>query len=250
MASKLSTCTFSSWWLAGLVFFLISPSSVPAAFSFQISQVEPPGVSSPDQEVKVHLTLTDLPNPSYFRAAFQKASGEAYFGYLKNNSGSWVKIKSLSSNCHDYFLVSDTSATTLDLYLKVGEDQKVEPGQYQIKAHRLTAAACSPTEGKNTQNIAINFPSLPTNSPPPPPPTPTPAPSSTLPPTPLPTRPYPTPEALSLQTELSPTIFSPPPTGNQPPTTNHRSLLPAIPILSGLAMIGSSLWLFFRRPPA
>lgn len=199
-------------WLVVLAIFLFNASPAQAAFSFQISSVSPSSVSDINQEIQVNLDIVDLPSDSYFRVAFQKESGASYFGQIKNNSGTWVDIKSLSSPCQDYYFISETASTSATILLRIGTDGK-EPGDYQIKAHRFTATSCSSTEAQNTSSVSLNLPSpsvAPTSSPVPI--TSTPKPSSTPKPTNTP----------------KPTITQVPPTAAVLGTTDSATPIPSV----------------------
>lgn len=145
------------------------------AFSFNIDSVSPNTVSTLNDEIIVNLKITNLPNPSYFKAAIKY--GNSYIGYL-NSNGEWIKINSLTKDndedyCLNYIYVSDLNITDLQIVIKTGEE--ILPGDYEIKAHRFTES-CNYTESENTQIVNFNFPS--------PTPTATPTPSPTLTPTP------------------------------------------------------------------
>jgi len=136
------------------LFLFIFPSKALAAFSFSIDSVNPTSVSSKTQEVSVSLTINDLPSESYFRVGWKE--GNSYFGYVKNNSNSWVKIQSLSSDCTNYYHVTQTGNSQITLVTKIGEDTDVNSGSYEIKAHRFTMG-CSSTTSTNTKTITVNL---------------------------------------------------------------------------------------------
>lgn len=172
--------------------FLFFSGEVSAAFSFEIKSVQPNSVSSKSQEVEVVLDIKGLPSESYFRVGWQKQEGDPYFGYIKNNSGEWVKVISLSGDCSNYFRVSQTGDSQVTLLTKIGDDADLISGSYLIKGHRFTSS-CSATASTNTQTITVNLPdptATPTLTPPPPTseptltPTPTEVPATA---TPLPT---------------------------------------------------------------
>jgi hypothetical protein len=205
-----------------LLFFLL-PSSVHAAFSFNISADGPLTVSGLNQEISVSFNISGLPSPSYFRVAFQKAAGDSYFGQIKNNTGDWVDITALSGDCHGYYYVSDTSVTTLIIPLRIGANINPDPGTYLIRAHRFTQSACSSTEAQNSLTADFDFPTptptpLPTPlpSPTPKPPTSTPRPPTAVPtmkpvpPTskPAPTFPNPTAVISNRPTEIPSPVFT------------------------------------------
>jgi len=127
------------WWLLTLLFLFVSATSVVKAYNFDIVSSDPTSISSKETEVNVTLNISSLPSESYFRVSFQKPNND-YFGQLKNDRGEWVKIKTLSTTeCADYYKVSDTSATSIVITIKVGDDQNIDAGTYMIKAHRYTS---------------------------------------------------------------------------------------------------------------
>lgn len=152
-----------------LIFFLffLFPQKAIGSFNFYVSEVSPSSVNSSDQEITVHLRVTDLPSESYFRVALQKPSGGSYFGYIQNNTGDWVKIQSLSSDqCSLYSHVTDLSTSDMVIKLRVGDDASVDQSAYKIKAHRFTKTCSSYTEATNSADMVLNFPTpTPTNGP-------------------------------------------------------------------------------------
>lgn len=176
-------------------FFLLSlfyPRQALGAFSFTISSINPSSVSSKDQEVEVVLSIKNLPSESYFRVAWQEESGKPYFGYVKDNDGSWAIIKSLNDDCTSYYKVTDTTITSLVLTTKIGEDTDIYGGLYNLKTHRFTSSSCSNKAGVDSFGIEVNLP------------TPTPESTSTSDPTstPVPTpTPTPKPTVLAIATK-------------------------------------------------
>ena len=165
-----------------LAIFLFFPREVFAAFSFSIVNAEPNSINSKDQEILVNLSIIDLPSgDSYFRVGIQR--GNLYIGYIKNNKGEWVKLKSLSEDkesqlCQNYFKVTG-GLSSLSLSLKVGDDNEIENGSYNLRAHRFTSTCGSYAASNEAIPIAITI-NLPT-------PTPTPVLTSTPTLTPTPT---------------------------------------------------------------
>ena len=166
----------------GALFLL--PSSV-SAFSLSIKEIDKQSLSTKEEEVKVTLTIKDLPAKSYFRTAFQKSDNDAYFGFIKNHKDEWVKIESLSSqNCTGYYYLDSTPSAEITINLIIGAENETENGQHLIKAHRFTDTCKSNNKSDNSLNINFDLPQ--------PSPTPTPTPTPTPSPTPTPT-PSPTP---------------------------------------------------------
>jgi hypothetical protein len=209
--------------IIGLI-FLVKP--VFAGFSFGIDSVEPTTVSSKEQSVTVHLSLSDLPTgDSYLRVAWQESEGKSYFGYMQNNSGDWVKILPLNADCTGYVKISDT-AIVATLSAKIGVDADINPGPYMLKVHRF-AAGCSYSSITPTAQISV---AIPTSTPTPTvvnTPTPSPTPRITVPPTPTRT-PTPTPAG---QRPLGGASPSPTPTPN--PTVPPLPSRPPAPIVLG-----------------
>ncbi|GIW61414.1 MAG: hypothetical protein KatS3mg089_0266 [Patescibacteria group bacterium] len=174
-----------------------------AAFSFHIESIDPESVSSNDQEITVRLTLVDLPSESYFRIGWQEASGKPYFGYVKNNTGEWVKVDA-SQDCKNYYHVSDLSTQSLVLVTKVGQENAVDNGEYLLKARRYTASCSSYTDSEPI-TVQVNLPT-PTSTPTPTsPPEPTSTPTRIPTPTPTSTK---TPTPSPLKMALSPTTIT------------------------------------------
>jgi hypothetical protein len=180
-----------------LFLFLYAPSTVTASFTFEILSVNPQVISDSKTDLSIRLGISDLPSPSYFRVAFQKKSGDPYFGMLKNHLDTWVPIKPLSADCAEYYLISDTQATSAAILLRPG-DKEITPGKYLVKAHRLTEKSCSSTEATNNFEIEIAYSSI---SPSPIPPTNIPTPSPTKHPSPIPS---PSPHVINSQIQIKP----------------------------------------------
>lgn len=193
-------------WGIALTLFLTSTQPAYAAFSFSLGSLSSQSISSTTQEVSITLLLNELPSPSYFRAAFQKESGDDYFGEIKNNSGIWTKVAPFGSPCQDYLYISDTSATSASILLRVGEGTLPQSGAYHIKAHRFTSSACSSTQATNELAMALDLPPPPPSLIPTSSPTSTPKPSSM--PKPSPIRTTPTSIVLA-QTSVEPTLYTP-----------------------------------------
>lgn len=137
------------------------PQKVYAAFSFSIDSVTPASIDTKETELIINLSLTDLPEgDNYFRAGFKE--GNTYVGYIKNNNGNWIKLRSLSDGCADYFKVSE-NVTTIVLNLKIGSDVEISNGSIPIKAHRYTSS-CATNIGSNEYIVNVNLPT-PTSSP-------------------------------------------------------------------------------------
>ena len=262
-------------WLATLA-LLFTPSSALASFSFSLSSTGPITISNNTQEVQINLSITDLPSSSYFRVAFQKQSGDSYFGQIKNHLGDWVNVQPFNADCSNYYSVSDTSATSAAILIRVGESSTAQAGEYQLKAHRFTQTACSYAEAQNSLSATVVIstpvstvvPSLsPSSTSKPPTSTPKPSPTTvvtaTLKPTFAPTtttKPIsnPTPETVLATTDF----FSPPPFSQlsstslsvpTPPPSDTDSVLnkwPAIGLVSlGLIGLGFSFLLLSRPLP-
>lgn len=201
-------------------FFLAWPKPV-RAWSFKIESINPSSVSSKNDEVEVVLSITDLPSESYLRVAWQEGEGKQYFGYVKNEKDEWVQIKSLGSDCSNYYHVTNTGTFPLTLKTKIGEDKELTSGTYLLKAHRFTTG-CSDRASENSVEISVNLPE-PTPTPSPTPTqeseptataTPTPQPEASHSPTPKPTKkptatPTPTPKSgvLGEESEIEETTF-------------------------------------------
>lgn len=197
--------------LAPIMLFIVSTGPVSAAFTLTIESVTPSKIVSTEEVVEVKLAIFQLPSPSYFRVAFQKSSGENYLGYIKNNTGDWIKVGSLNSDCKSYWYISDTTTQTVSVPLKLGESTNISSGEYQIRAHRFTATSCNPTAAQNAVTIGVELPVVTTDTP-----SPTKAPTNTSIPT-------------SIQEAASPTVRPGPTTVKVSSPTNR-------PEIKGLSM--------------
>lgn len=199
-----------------IVFFsFIFPSDALAAFSFQITNIDPDSVSTTEDEVTVSVLINDLPSESYFRAEWQQSAGSTYFGYSKNNNGEWVKVEA-SQNCANYFRISDIATTSAILKTKMGNDNNPANGSYSLKVRRYYASSCNVDRDSDPISIAINLPT----------PTPTPTPTST--PTPVSTvTPTPTITAVPTATPIKTLTPTAKPTLKAVPQTSEPQVLAA-----------------------
>lgn len=156
---------------------------VTASFSFSINDVVPLTITDKNQEISVVVDISDLPSgDSYFRASFQKESGDRYFGYVKNDRGDWVEAGTLSSDCTKFYKVSDNTITSLNLSIKIGDAWSGDNGTYHVKVHRYTSSCSSYSASSNAFDVLFNLVSSPTPSSSPvltPTPTPFPTPNPT-----------------------------------------------------------------------
>ena len=139
--------------LSSFFFFvsLFTTSSVFAAFSLNISNINPDNVSDSEQEVSVTISLTDLPSESYFRVGWQESSGKPYFGFIKNDNESWVKVES-SQDCKSYYKVSDLTKQSITIITKIGQDNTPTNGSYLLKARDILRLA----RLKQTVNLSLS----------------------------------------------------------------------------------------------
>lgn len=140
-----------------LLSFFVFPSTANAAFSLTIASVNPIDISDKEQIIEVFLQIEDLPSgDSYFRAGWKY--GTSYIGYIQNNVGNWVELRSLSGECNDYFKISEATTSAV-LKIKIGEENEIANGTIPIKAHRLTSS-CGSSYGSNefVTNILLPTP--------------------------------------------------------------------------------------------
>ncbi len=170
---------------AGFIFFiglLLCPSPVLAAsMSLSVSGIPP--VIDQFQEFEVGVTLLcGSCADSYLRPVLYP-SGTKYFGYAKNNSGTWTNVP--GGSCTEYFRIDSDEFVEGSWSGKLNVKADVEspyydgPGEYFFKIGRYTASCGSPSLWSSETSIAITGPS-PTN-------TPTPTTGVTSTPTPVPT---------------------------------------------------------------
>ncbi len=144
---------FAFPFLLSLAFFLIIPSGVWAATSVSVSGL--PSSIDKDQEVEIDVSLVcdSCTSDSYLRGVFY-SSGSNYFGFTRNNGGSWINAS--GDNCTQYFKVtaSDLVEGSWSGKLKVKPDSAdtsfVGSGQYQFKMGRYTSSCSSPTWSAET----------------------------------------------------------------------------------------------------
>jgi hypothetical protein len=204
----------------GLFFFF--PGSARAAFSFDITQVQPTAVTTRDQEVQVTLSITDLPNESYFMIGWQKNGSGPYYGYTRNDAGTWTNINTLSSgNCTGYYKVTDINTTNLVLFTKIG-DEIVDNASYAIKAFRYTSGCGTSPDYNGGGSFSVDL-ALPT-------PTPTATPTATPAPTDTPTA---TPTSTATPT------FTPQPTPTKTATPKPSPTIKTSPLPSQSPLMGA-----------
>jgi len=237
--TKLSICCV----LIYFVIILIRVGDVSAAFQMTLQEPSNNTITSNEQEILITASISGLPSASFFRFAFQKNSGDPYFGYMKNNENNWIKITS-SQDCKNYVSVVDASASAVSSVVKIGDDNISENGTYSLKLRRYTSSCLSYLD---SNAIVVNF-ALPTSTPTPTPtlvatptlvPTKTPITTPVKTKTPLPTinveTPSVTPQVLAESTQ-SPSVSNPP----------KNFLLPLFFIISGLILIGVSIYTILK----
>ncbi len=136
------------------VFFVFKPVSV---FAFQITGTDKDSINSVDEEIRVDLDISQLPDTnSYFRVGFVSTeSSTSYFGKLKNEQDNWIEIGSLS-DCSNYYFY-DGDKDIISIKTKIGEEK--EAGTYYIKAHRITSTCGSSKSTDNNYEISLILPS-------------------------------------------------------------------------------------------
>jgi len=187
-------------------FFLFLPFSVCAVISISIQNAPTTLEQSEEKSIDILFSCPGCSSDSYLRGVFYP-SGTKYFGYTKNNDGSWINAS--GSNCTQYFKLtsSDFSEGSWSGQLKVKIDTASEyysgPGEYAFKIGRYTSSCGSTWSDEKV--ISVSGPSV-TPSPSPtssPTITPTNAPTPTRTPTPTVTpKKTPTVTVKSTPTEL------------------------------------------------
>ncbi len=255
-----------------VLFFLFSDSEVKAGLTMSIQSISLDTVSSNEQEVTVTASISGLPNPSFFRIAWQKSSGDNYFGYVQNNSGEWVKIQS-GQDCTKYFSVTDTGTSSLVLVTKIGSDNSPDNGNYTLKLRRYTSS-CGSESDSGPIAITINFPTPePTQSPSPtnPPtsaptqaptqaptraPTASPTPQRTKSPTPKPTstpqvlgesETPPPADSLTLSDSLESSSPAPTAPADSKKTNSNFPLIALAFIISGIGLMGAAGYMAYKK---
>lgn len=172
---------------AAVIFlFYFFPPVVLAAISISFSHAPSTIDELQEFEVDVNLVCTGCTSDSYIRGVLYP-SGTSYFGYTKNNDGTWINAP--GGSCTQYYkiapsdLVEGSWSGKLAIKPDVSSPFYNSPGDYVFKVGRYTTS-CSTTWSTET-TITITGPSpTPTSVP-----TITPAPTlmSTITPTSIPT---------------------------------------------------------------
>lgn len=193
-----------------LLFTLIFPQKVYAAFSYTIDSVSSLTISDKEQIVSVALTILDLPSgDSYFRVGINE--GGSYVGYNKVGAD-WIKLVSLSEDetnktCSKYMKINSDGTYVIDF--KIGTDTDITNGDHVIKAHRFRST-CTIDALKPEVAVLVLLP------------TPTPTPTQTT-----------TPQPTATQTPTSTVTATAKPTPAK--TSTPKSTTSQTPIKSGQA---------------
>lgn len=247
--------------MAGLliwILLLLFPVSVRAATAVSFGSLPASIDQSQELELDVALVCTNCTGDSFIRGVFYPG-GTSYFGFTKDNGGSW--INAAGGSCTQYFKVAVTDLKDGSWSGKIrvkpdtGSSLFSGPGDYLFKVGRYTGSCGTPTwSGELT--VAITGPTpTPTIAPTA---TPTPVPEHTA--TPMPTRtPTPTPPAGGKQTPTSKPTYLPDATpsaalsdstesadilgAQDPPATPGAVAVsrPLIPVVISLSLVGLGL---------
>lgn len=264
-----------SFVIVGLVALFLFASSVSAAFT--VSNV--PASTTSDQEFQVTVSLSvagSAGNTYYLRAAFAHPdTSSSYFGYTKDNVGTWYNGTPSIDHTKFYQITMDSSGAwngTVSVKPDPTSSSFKGSGNYTFKMGRYTAAGSGPAWSDEAATIAVSAPPTPTPTPTATAtPTPTPAPSSTPTPTQKPTatptstptlKPTATPTQRATPTpveERGEFVLGEQATGNTPtPEAGTSSvqardwktlIFSATLIISGLSFLGFSAYSFFRKSP-
>lgn len=187
--------------------------------------------------VQVSFSISSSPGTNYYiRAAFSHPDSPSnYFGYTKNNSGSWYNGTPSIDHTQYYKITLDENSQwsgAIEVKPDIEDTDYKGSGTYNFKLGRYTEAGSGPTwcitDGCSVASISITSPT----------PTPTPVPTNT--PTPTPTTaatatPTKTPTPTSTPTRTPTPTKTPTPTPSRTPTS---TLKPSASLALGL--IGSS----------
>lgn len=210
-----------------VVFFFVSPKVVFGAFS--ISSTPSSVAEDGSFSVTINLTISgSAGNNYYLRAAFShQDTPTSYFGYTKDNSGSWYNgTPSPIDHTKFYQITMDSGnswAGTIDVKPDTSSTVYKGAGNYNFKVGRYTAAGSGPTWSDNSVTIAITATTTPTPSPTP---SPSPTPTSTASPTPTPS---PTSTATPRPTTTASPTPTPRPTNTPSPTPRGTTRVTAAP---------------------
>lgn len=198
-------------------------------FLMSLKDLGNPIINSFDQVVNIEASISGLPSESYFRAEWQKSSGDIYFGYTKVGEV-WMEVQP-GQDCKNYLHVSDVDTSSLSLLTKVGDNNSLTNGSHNLKLRRYTSS-CASYSDSDPISVILNLP-LPTSTP-----TISPAPTHS----PLPTKTLastgtPVPTKLIISTPLATSKINPEPTQNPDKTPEIKVLgleNTAIPVPTGL----------------
>lgn len=245
--------------LLSFVLFFIFPTPV-LAMSLSILGATPATITDKEQVVEINLSIENLPaGDSYFRAGWKQ--GNSYVGYVQNNDGSWIKLRSLDDGCTDYYHINEATTSAI-LRIKIGGDNEISNGNISIRAHRYTST-CGSTTASNEFATLVNLPTptptetatstpVSTN-------TPTSAPSATKTPSPTPLKtstikPTSSPEVLAVGTSsdsyvlgLRDQLMTSEPTSSSEATSKNLPILPIVLIVAGVACIVGASFAFFKK---
>lgn len=265
--------------LVFLSLFIASVQTCRAAISFTISSL----TANTNDEIEVDAAISGLTSSSncstdgcYLQAEILSAGGP--LGYTYNNSGDYVdffnpsSVEEIKSKLFNFKPVDGEWHGKLKAKNNPESTNYYGPGDYVILFRRFTGNSKSPTSGDSNSLPVTLISEIPTPSavpsvgPTPAPslsPTPltlkTPPPTPELSPSPLPTprktptpKPSPTPEKIlgeaTQEAELAKEIFSPKPTSASEPGTNRKvPFLAIIPIIIGIFLIGTALYLAYNK---
>lgn len=154
-----------------LLTFLIKADIIKAAITFEISN--PINVSD---ELSVDVSISGLAgsscdtNKCYLQGAFQKSSGESYFGFTQNNSGSWYEyisspqIDYIKSTFFNFEVQEGSWSGKLKVKNNIESTAYRGPGAYVFKLKRYSGKSAS--DAGESNEIAVNlFSNVPTQVP-------------------------------------------------------------------------------------
>jgi len=154
---------------------LLMPVALAASQTLTVSGVPAVLDEAGETEVTVVYSCPSCTTDFYLRAVFFAAGSTGYFGYEKDNNGTWVSAP--GSQCTQYYkvAVSDISpegtwSGMLAVRADTGSSYYKGPGEYQFKVGRYTPSCSSASVWSPEYTIAVTGPTAtptgePTNTP-------------------------------------------------------------------------------------
>lgn len=149
--------------LTAFLLLLVFPAKAFAAFS--VENITPTEITSPDQELTLFVTASNLSSSTqYLQAAITKDGQSNYFGFTQNNSGNWVQYQS-SPDLNSLLAFTPVGGNwngEVQAKIDTSDSGFAGPGTYQIKLLKyISSSGTSSNSLPLTINIVSSQPTLP-----------------------------------------------------------------------------------------